>query len=266
VDDGVAIYGSLSAFAGPFSVLLEGKHYRRFRFQTASPRLAAFGIQYAEPPTLERYDQIVPNNTDVTGGRLRLEYVVRASGSRLFANALVYAYDNREEDPFLEGNLAVHAYLGLRQDLGRGFFVEASGGWRQERELGSDDLVHKLWHAEADFNLPLGGPHNLEVRAKHETAVKRAVPLNISFVKGQASATWSLNPLLRVSGIYGYTTENEALEPVHNVAAEVSWDFARWGTLVAFGGRIPGGILCVGGTCRDLPAFSGYKLETILRF
>lgn len=266
VDDGGAVYGSLSMFVGTFNLLLEGKHYRKFRFQTADPRLASFGIIYSEPPTLERFDQIVPNNSDTTGGRLRAEYYVQPSGTRIHANGLFYVYNNREEDPLKEGAWALHAYGGVRQDLGRGFFVDASGGWREERDLQSDELVLKLWHGELDVNLPLGGPHNLGLKLNHQSEVKRGVPLNNSFVRGQAVATYSLAPVLRLAALYGYNTQNEVLEPVHNIAAELSWDFTSWGTVTMFGGRIPGGILCVSGTCRNLPAFSGYKLETVLRF
>lgn len=266
VDEGSALYGSLSVFAGGFNLLLEGKHYRKFRFQTADPRLAAFGIVYAEPPTLERFDQIVPNNSDTTGGRVRAEYTVRETDTRIHANALYYVYNNREEDPLEEGPWALHAYGGVRQGFGRGFFVDLSGGWREERDQDTDELVLKLWHGELDVNLPLGGPHNLELKLNHQSEVKRGVPLNNSFIRGQAVVAWSLAPMLRVAALYGYNTQSEVLEPVHNIAAEASWDFASWGTLTMFGGRIPGGILCVSGTCRNLPAFSGYKLETVLRF
>ena len=266
VDDGSALYASLSGFFGPFNVLIEGKHYRKFKLQTADPRLASFGIIYNEPPTLERFDQIVPNNSDTTGGRIRLDYYVKATATRLHANALYYIYNNREVDPFDEGTFALHAYGGVRQELGRGYFFELSGGWREERDTDTSDLVVKLWHGELDVNLPLGGAHNLEVKYNHQSEVKRGIPDNVSFVRGQAIATWSLNPVLRVAGLYGYNTQSVHLEPVHNVAAEVSWDFASFGTVTAFGGRIPGGILCVSGTCRNMPAFSGYKLETVLRF
>ncbi|GMV41921.1 MAG: hypothetical protein AMXMBFR64_36370 [Myxococcales bacterium] len=266
VDEGGAVYGSLSVFAGAFNVLLEGKHYRKFQLQAADPRLASFGIVYAEPPALERFDQIVPNNSDTTGGRLRAEYSVLSTGTRIHANGLFYVYNNREEDPLEDGAWALHAYGGVRQDFGLGFFADVSGGWREERELLTDELVLKMWHAEGEVNLPLGGPHHLGLKVNHQSEVKRGVPLNHSFIRGQAIATWSLAPILRVAALYGYTTRNEVLEPVHNVAGEVSWDFASWGTLTAFGGQIPGGILCVSGTCRSLPAFSGASLETVLRF
>lgn len=266
-DDGAAIYGSLSGFFGPLTLLAEAKHYRRFRFVTADARLAAAGIYYNNAPTLERFDQTVPNNFDASGGRLRAEIFFPEIHMRVFGNLMAYYFSKNETDPYGDdGAMAIHAYGGLRQDFEGGISGEISGGWRQERFNADSELLRKLWHLEGELNLPLDGPHSLNIKAEHRSEVKQGVPDNISFVKGLLTTTYAFQPYLRISTLYGYTTEFEFKNPIHHVAAQFDWDFYHGSTLRLFGGRVPGGIVCAGGTCVNVPPSSSYRAEVALRF
>ncbi|NUN12383.1 MAG: hypothetical protein HUU55_01965 [Myxococcales bacterium] len=266
-DNGAAIYGSLSGFFGALTTLVEAKHYRRFRFVTADARLAAAGIFYNNAPTLERFDQTVPNNFDASGGRIRAEYFISDTHTRFYGNLMTYYFSKNETDPYGDdGAMAIHAYAGLRQDFDGGYSAEISGGWRQERFTTDSRLLRKLWHLEGEFNIPLHGPHSLNIKAEHRSEVKQGVPDNISFVKGLVTTTYAFQPHLRVSTLYGYTTEFEFKNPIHHVAGQFDWDFYRGSTLRMFGGRVPGGIVCAGGTCVNVPPSSSYRAEVALRF
>jgi len=264
--DGGAIYGSINGFFGPLNLLLEGKHYRGFSFTPTDNALRTAGIVYHAPPTLERFDQLVPSNSDVTGGRMRLNYYIRSSKTRLYANALYYLYTKDGSDPFgKKGAYALHAYAGIRQNFGRGYTGELSGGWRDERKVEDEKLVRTFWHVEGEFNLPFSGMHALNLKGEYRFEEKSAVP-NIEFGRALLTATYSLRSVFRSSLLYGYTTERIASVPVHHVGAQLDWDFMPGSTMRFFGGRLPGGVICAGGTCVEVPASSSYRLEVAMRF
>lgn len=85
------------------------------------------------------------------------------------------------------------------------------------------------------------------------------------FLRGMSTLSVALYQTVVVSGLYGYTSEKPAL-PLHYPAGEVKVYLPRGGEVRAFFGRIAGGRVCVSGTCRDLPAFEGARLDAIIRW
>jgi hypothetical protein len=53
--------------------------------------------------------------------------------------------------------------------------------------------------------------------------------------------------------------------PVIYPAGEVRYMFIPGSTVRLFGGMTPGGRLCTGGVCRDVPPFQGAIAEVVLR-
>ncbi len=281
---GKAFYGALNGFFGAFNLLLEGKHYRQFQISPRDNTLRTVGIVYNAPPTLERYDQLVSSTSDTSGARLRLDYYVRASGTRVYANGLYQAFATGGNDPLGDkGKRAAHVYLGFRQTFGRDVSVELSGGWRDERvseplQPGKSLLRH-LWHLETDVNVKLGNEQALNVKAEHRTECKPSLSSKDEdcglldseasghrFHRSLITATYAVQSVLRTSVLYGYTNEQPRAVPTDHFGVQFDWDFMAGSTLRAFGGSLPGGFICAGGTCVDVPPSSSYRLEIVSRF
>lgn len=264
LDRGTAIYGRVNGFFGPVSLLLEGKRYRRFEFITRDSSITLkTPVFYHLAPTLERFDQQVYNNTDTTGGRGKLDWAIRATKTRLFFNGMwnVYAPVVGGDPWGDDGRDALHVYGGVRQKFGRQASLEASGGWREERKREDDELYRKLWHVEADWSTPLTGSQGLAVKAEYRNEVK-----NTPFSRGLGTVTYSVQPGFSLSALLGYSTERIEAEPTHHAAGQVDLGIGDWGTLRLFGGSVPGGIVCAGGTCVYVPSAVNYRADIVARF
>jgi hypothetical protein len=283
---GEALYGALNGFFGAFNMLLEGKHYRHFQIAPRDNTLRTVGIIYNAPPTLERFDQLVPSTSDVTGGRLRVDYFIRSTGTRVYANGLVQAFATGGNDPFEDkGKRGIHAYAGFSQTFGarKDVSVEISGGWRDERQSNPSNpeksLLRHLWHVETDVNVKLGGQHALNVKAEHRTECKPTLASTDSqcglfdgdaaghrFHRSLLTTTYAVQSAFRASLLYGYTDEQPRAVPTNHFGVQLDWDFMPGSTMRAFGGSLPGGFICAGGTCVDVPPSSSYRLEIVNRF
>lgn len=262
---GSALYGRMNGFFGPVSVLLEGKRYREFEFTTRNGTISRKSpVFYHLAPTLERFDQQVFNNTDTTGGRAKVELAVREWKTRFYLNGMWNVYATTiGEDPWGEsGRYGVHVYGGVRQKFGRQTSVEASGGWREERGRVSEELYRKLWHVEGDFSFPVGQSQGLAIKSEFRNEVKGKKP----FSRTLNTVTYSVQPGFSLSALLGYSSEKVETEPTHHAAGQVDLNISDWGTLRFFGGSVPGGIVCAGGTCVYVPSAVNYRTEIVARF
>ena len=108
----------------------------------------------------------------------------------------------------------------------------------------------------------LGG-HSLEVRVEHR--IERRFTFGyIDYVRGGVSLTWSYGGF-HVSPIIRWDTERKDLDSTLYLAGEARWEFVEGSHVRLFGGRTPGGRLCSGGICRDVPPFEGVLLELVIR-
>jgi len=280
---GYAAYTSLSITpAEGWAVLLEGKAYSRFEVRnTYETYGVALPTLYHEPPTLERFDQQVPGNRNSVGGRLRLEYYHKPWGMLFFTNTTGYSYADEGAEKDLDrydwvdtfgddGNWMLHTYGGLEKRWTGGTFVQVSGGWRNEAPNKPDDgalaYTRRLWHVESDVQVPLKGKHGLGLRTNHRNETKLLGQDEKSFYRGDANLTYSFAPQLSLALIWSYQSEFADASKFNNFAGEVFYRFSKWGQLSVFGGRVPAGIICVSGVCRELPSFTGIKSEFVARF
>jgi peroxiredoxin len=281
---GHALYGSvsLSPFEG-MAILLEAKDYRRFLM--TNPHTPVI-VVYHEPPTMERFDQVVPNNENTTGARLLLEYYVKDWSTLFFANAVYYGYalssdfDNDESVSTFDGKKGrsvMHGYGGVEKRWASGFFVNMSGGWRVEGvnkpAKGKPNYSRRLWHVETDIQVPLAGSHAVGVRTQHRTEDKIAFK-DKHFHRGNVALTYSIAPAFSLGLLWSYQTEDDEYDAegkpyrshFKNLAAEIVYRFSGWGQFSIYGGRNTGDIICVSGVCRLLPPFYGVRSEFVARF
>jgi hypothetical protein len=294
VENGLAAYLSNSLTFGNTFVLLEGKYYDNY---TIAKNNSATTIQYAEAPTLELPGQIIPAASNTAGGRLLLEHTLKKSRLTLFGNYLgyVYALINDEDmfDPNL-GHVLHHGYAGWRwRSTKRNTEIQALGGYRWEGLQRAPDedtkpYSRKLPHAEFYINQPIGKTqglaHSLSLRTewRYERIQKGGAPPKY-FHRGNIIFGYGLSPLLTFSLIGGFSSEFPSLDgqlheqPCDNDAScqrkphlwpagEVRINFLESSFIRIFVGRQVGGLLCVNGSCRNLPDFEGARFDLILSF
>ncbi len=251
-----ALHGRVTRELGPVTLLLEGKGYRHWQIGRPERRLL-----YHEPPTLERADQPAPGNEDSAGGRVRLEARV-ADGVAVHGSVMGYGYATDGGDP-LGSNRAWHGYGGLTASGEGGRALDLGGGQRLEQRPDGKAL-HKLWHVEGGGSIAATTRLGLSGRFQHYEEGKASLDGGRDFQRGSVSGSATYRQRVTASVLYGYTTELPA-RPTHYPAAEVRVVLGLGGEVRLFAGRVPGGLQCVSGTCRELPPFEGVRADLVLR-
>lgn len=272
VQHGYALYGSASVYAGPVTLLVEGKRYDKFELaSTLHPRTAQqSGITtffpYNAPPTLERADQRVANNTDVSGAHIRLDYRLPATAGGNRQNVFVSLAG------FLDApapdHTTVHGYAGWEYKHARGHRVQLQAGTRMENAPSGSDVGLRMVHFDADAFVLLGARHDLQIHWSHEFHDKnpKASLTRDRYVEGTAYVTWDFTPHWAFTGQLDYLTSDERQGSPLFLGAWVMYRFNQSSFVRVFGGRSKGGLKCSGGICRIFPDFEGVKLETTVRF
>jgi hypothetical protein len=296
VQNGLAAYLANSITFGNNFLLLEGKYYDNY---VVSKSASAAIVQYAEAPTLERSDQIIPAASNTAGGRILFEHTFPESRLTLVANYLGYAFaltnDENMFDPNV-GEMAHHGYAGVRwRDTAKGIELQAYAGYRWEGfqrppEPGIDPYTRKLPAADIYINKVVGTTrgmsHSLSIKAdwRYEEVQKGgAAPKH--FHRGNVILGYALSPIMQLAFIGGYSSEFPPIpgEPqLHDQpcgtdascnrkphlwpGAELRINFIESSFIRLFAGRQVGGLLCVNGSCRNLPDFEGVRLDLVLSF
>jgi len=185
------------------------------------------------------------------------------------------------------------------------FNLVASVGYRREFYAGSDrmsgalppqwqagDVKHESVQADFDIALPVGANDSLELRVDHRFERNYTAEALTGFnwnqlvtgSRGGVSLSWSHGLPLVVSASlrwdnttrpvgqrglgddsFGVVGAGVPLLPVLFPSAEVRWNFTLSNFVRVFGGMTPGGRVCSGGVCRDVPLFQGAIAELVLR-
>jgi hypothetical protein len=185
------------------------------------------------------------------------------------------------------------------------FNLVASVGYRREFYAGSDqtsgtlppqwqagDVKHESIQADFDIAVPVGSNDSLELRVDHRFERNYTAEALTGFnleqltmgARGGVSLSWSHGLPLVVSASlrwdnttrpigqrglgddsFGVVGAGVPLLPVLFPSAEVRWNFTLSNFVRVFGGMTPGGRVCSGGVCRDVPLFQGAIAELVLR-
>jgi hypothetical protein len=272
---GRAVYVSSQVSAGNTSLLLQWKDYRNFS-------VAPFGSPpeyrvYSAQPSLDRDTERFRGIHNSRGGNVELTYRFAPSPWGLTATAIVYGHEDEDSDidPW-DGILVTHGLLSLNKQSGEvaegsvGWALEAIGGYRRETYLrdfpvllaNAGDMDWEVIHGEIDGSIAYGA-HGFELRVEQRFERRRLFNV-VEYVRGGATLTWSFAGRLHVSPVLLWNTE-KALEPDLYPGIEVRWEFVRGSHVRTFVGQRPGGRICAGGLCRDVPPFEGGFLELVLR-
>lgn len=262
-----AFYAAGTGYAGPFTVLLEFKNYRHYAAVKSSidafraPELALTDF-YSAPPTLERVQQAIIDNTDVTGPHLRVDWnatdwltpFVSMAG---FEDRL---YNVRIYDPY--------AGLEARWQESRSR-LSASGGRELSRMDGGardGQLFEDTSHLEYDLNQWLFGPYSAELDGLHFAHHDRIGSTTRSWREGQHYLSFKKAEAWSAAVGYEYYTEFPTTVRSNYFNASGSVYLTHDVTVRLFAGGQRAGIKCVNGVCRNYPAFDGFRAELLAKF
>jgi hypothetical protein len=248
-----AAYATVDLTLGPVSVLAEGLLLDDFFVRGSRNDVLGTPFDYAAPPTLERIDQEVINNTDTRGGRLKVSLALADGDLVLYGNGMY-----RQNDPGTDAQLdQTHVYGGFESTYGASR-LNASGGWRREEQDGR--RVKGMTHAEGDWLQSLSDGYALHVTVNHEWRTLE----QHDYLRGTSLLGVEKGGLGALTAEVGYDTQDPDARQLF-LAGHVSWEASRVFTLRAVGGSQRGGLKCVAGVCRDFPAFTGGRLEVLAR-
>ena len=277
LETGYAFYGSAQARLGNLALLFEWKDYDNYRVAANNGEGAAHRI-YSAPPTLERGEERPEALHNNRGGRLQMDYGFLPGAWSLSVTGLVYGFaENPEIDPF-DGILVTHGFAKVQrvpqsgERIGWSFALEA--GFRRETYLEPNPIFNDvvvndefgtIYHVTAEAGIVLG-KHSLELLVSHRDERHHEAFDYVEFIRGQATLTYSFAGRLRVSPLLAWNTQTVGADsPSLYPGLEVRYDFLSGSFVRLFGGQTPGGLICSGGVCRDVPPFQGGTLELVLR-
>jgi hypothetical protein len=290
---GKALYAQTTAFAGPFTLSVEGKHYDRFfpLMATIANGTSEFaGLQYNAVPTTELITsdtQFDSFNTCVTGGRARLDF--RASSHALaYGSVGRYAtwgeqsstcgVEPRGDEPsgknkyirndvwdpivgieinFEDNRTHLYASTGVRADDSA---VPVS---YDTADRPPSTLYYREHWVRYDGVKKIYGPLSLQMAGFHRY---RFYPLQAEapWREGENYVSLIYSPKASVAFGYEYTTKGGERTDYYN--GQVQYRFTTDTVARFFVGQTRPALRCVSGVCRQFPAFEGAKLEAVVRF
>ena len=281
---GRAIYASLQIEASErATIALEWKDYRRF--YVADDVGADAHRVYSALPDLEGDYERPENQSNARGGRFQLDYGFLPGDWGISASLLSYGHaEHRESAPVDEGDpwsrdgfWLNHLQLKLQKviqgDPGAfGWTFDLLGGYRDDRYLGArdgrqgGDLHWRVVHGQVETGVVFG-EHSFELSVLHRQEAKWNFSIGDldHFVRGSASVTYSWHGRIRVAPVLAWNNEKSGVAPVLYPGLEGRVDFMDGSFVRVFGGLQPGGRVCSGGVCRDVPLFKGALAELVLR-
>jgi hypothetical protein len=248
---GSALYASADMDLELVSLLVEGVWLDKFQVAGSYDETLQRRNTYNQPPTLERFDQEVLDNQDVRGGRAKVSRSFLEGSLVLHVNGLY-----RQYGPDTAAVDAVHGYGGFEFTYGTSRWF-ASSGYREELQRG--EVIKTMVHGESDWVQSLGAGHSFQLTVAHESRTFQARP----YVRGTTLVGFDRSDLGALMLEVGYDTFNEKTQQLF-FAGIAAWRSYDWLTMRAVLGSQRGGIKCIGGVCRDFPAFSGGRLEAVV--
>jgi hypothetical protein len=261
---GTAAYATTDIDLQVVSLLLEGLWLDQFQVYGSKNQTLKQDTIYNQAPTLERIDQEVLNTRDVRGGRAKISRPFFDGDLVLYVSGMLRQYGStREEIAGLTPTVhnAVHGYGGFELTYGPGMSRwYASGGYRDEKDDGATESFKTMAHAETDWVHALGAGYALHLTVSHEERTQE----QREYRRGTTLVGFDRFGLGSLMAEVGYDTQNPQTRQLY-LAGIIAWEFDRWLTMRAVLGSQRGGIKCIGGVCRDFPAFAGARFPATVQ-
>lgn len=257
-DQNFAAYLSADLTLGENLVLVEGLYMDRFSVNGSENSATQTPYLYNRPPTLERFDQEVFDYTHVQGGRVRVERPIGDPDTVVHTNVMY-----RRQAPGVAEVHQFHGYAGIEAQVPSRLAI--SGGYRLERNKDFDPFA-SIAHGEADYYLGISGPHQLHFtgEVQYRTQPDEAGDQKPHW-RGTVLAGYEWGALFTLTADLGVDTQKKD-DRNYFAAAVLTTRPADWFDARVVAGTQRGGIRCIGGICRDFPAFAGVRTELVGRF
>ncbi len=275
------------------TVLLEWKDYRDFLVAPSTLEDRIWRIYNAAPSVEYEGPQRLRAIGNQRGAGLRVDYAF-LPGPWSFSVNTVFAGLNEEtlRDPWDGGILVSHSWMTLvrRQEYGDDvtWALNLTGGARIElldheianfnrtTVLGRGHVERWMIHGLMETTIA-SGEHSFDIAVDHRHERQLDGLTSREFQIGGASITYSWGvPLTLTLGLrWSDFKEGDVvaraerdynfLGGVFYPSLEARWSFDPGTSLRAFVGQTPGGQICSGGVCRDVPPFEGLLLQFVGR-
>jgi hypothetical protein len=296
--DGYAVYANANFRAGPMTLTLEGKHYRRLLGLAANVGAEEFTqLAYNQPPTAEPIyvEPVGSPNVCNTGGRAEAKYRFNRETSvygwlGYYASFSEFGENSTcEETPEHRTNTwdaAVGGDLGF--ETGKSYAKAWIGGRLTDFEVPTNDLVnvpdstsvfYREGYVRYDLVKHLTGAFSLQSQGFHR---HRYLPERFGNPWWEGENYLALQWAPRLAATFGYEYTNQPGcsrdandgDFCHYVSGGLIWrglaSDGVWGqifnSVTVFVGQRRAAIRCVSGVCRQFPPFEGAKLELVSRF
>jgi len=287
VETGRGVYGSAQLQLTNLTLLLEWKDYTNFIVAAETSEPFARRIYNASPPVEYDGPQRLRGIGNQRGGALRMDYAFLPGPWSFGLNTALYAYNEEARfDPF-DGHIVTHSWatLAKRQEYGGDI------NWSLDIQAGArfEVLLHDLddeftagtmdrWMIHGRIDVTVGsGDHSFDfiVDHRHEREIRGDEVAE--FQIGGASVTYTFGVPLTLSLSLRWTDFQPGEvqlrgERDYNIlggefypALEARWTFDPGTYLGLFAGQTPGGQICSGGVCRDVPTFEGIAINFVGR-
>jgi hypothetical protein len=250
-EHGHAIYLAVTGYALGATAFVEYKNYR----DMDSP--------YSNPPNLGRVDDII-TNSNVRGFRLRLDRTFMRTGTTAFIS---YTQQNSvtSQAPFSFPlpNFTTLLFGGLEQSLQDDrWFIQATIGRRYEKDVGLTQT-----RAYVDVNRRFWNRHSLGVNYDGRYT-------DLFLVREEderVGVSYGLSPYLVFSFLMArqrnfFKETNEIIDQENFFGPELVFTPTSAWFVKIFVGRLPGGLVCSGGLCRQENPFRGLRGTVSYRF
>ncbi|MBN1354743.1 hypothetical protein JXA40_00575 [bacterium] len=254
VEDGEAIYASITAYTGGFTILTEYKDYDYWEYR------------YTRPPTADRDDEEA-DIYDIRGFRLKIDYFLPST------NTLIYISGGRFDNHAHESSYQIvtrnridHIYGGIEQTWDK-LYVHLTYGNKEYKTLNE---THR--HGTGDFVYNITTRHSLNLFYEYKytgNEDRDAGQIIAEKDEHKSYLTYSVSPWFALSIHYNkhvIAQRNRPDEKDNWVACEAVVTPISALSLSLMYGELPPGLICSGGQCRIVPAFEGIQAMLTYRF
>lgn len=284
---GRAVYGSAQVQTERVTLLAEWKDYADF---LVAPSVLEGNVWrvYGSSPTVEiDGPQRIRGQANHRGGSLRLDYAFMPGPWSFRVQQVAYGLaEEAGSDPW-DGVLVTHSAVGLtrRQEWGDDikWDFDILLGYRRETylhdpinpDVDDGDLDQRMIHGSLSASVGWD-EHAFELSADHRGETERRLTLT-DFQQGGVSVTYSWRVKLAATATVRWSDENASVTEDRQdelygflggstyPSVEFKWIFSPGTFTSIFAGATPGGRLCSGGVCRDVPPFEGISLQFVGR-
>ncbi len=264
---GLAAYSSATLQVGDLTVLPEFKYYDDFFLGAPNDPDEPYILFYHQPPTLERIQAEIKDNTMVSGARLRVDYNFGQIGALEVLAFLNYGYfqnwsehdEKRIQTP--EGGIE----LLWQEGLGH---LEIASGIRRTDKIEDSSLAQQDFHIDAEVEQSIASHYSLKATLVYlnRRRVDRINDDKWTEIESAISFKWS--PYLDVGFMYEMQADpNLGYTEAKNFFGGMARYYITPSTYINIrGGQSKDGLKCLNGQCRFYPAFSGFETLAVVRF